>query len=120
MFHEHRSHTKHVLYYHELCLLLINCCYMVLHHKFHPALLEGFSPLMVRAAWYAFPVGGTGLGQLPYVLVSLLLPPLMAEYISRRTKKWQRAALWAAAWGMVALFLMVIGKYAYEAVGLPR
>lgn len=110
--------TKYVVYFHELCLLLINCVYMVLCHRTSWALFDGYTYDMIRAAWYAFPLGGTEIGRLPYVIISIGLPVLMPALIGRASKLWQRIALWSAVWLLCASFLMVMGKYAYEAIGL--
>ena len=114
------SHTKDILYYHQICLLLINCVYMVLYHRTGSTLFKGFYFDMIRAAWYAFPLGGASLGQLPYILVSLSLPVLIPSWIKKVPKTWQKIALTTALWLLLAAYLIVMGKYAVEAVGLPR
>lgn len=113
------SGTKYVVYFHELCLLLINCAYMVFYHRTGSPLFEGFYFDMIRAPWYGFPVGGSGLGQLPYIILSFVLPLGLAE-AAKRAKGWRKAAVWAAAWALVCVYLLVMGKYAVEAVGLPH
>lgn len=112
------SGTKAVLYFHELCLLLINCVYMVLWHRTDSALFQGFQPDMVRAAWYGFSLGGSPLGQLPYLVLSLVLPIGITRLLNRPPKFWKRILLWGALWIGLALFLTMMGKYAVEAVGL--
>ncbi|MBR5547968.1 MAG: acyltransferase [Clostridia bacterium] len=110
--------TKYIVYFHELCLLLINCLYMVLCHRTNMSLFDGFSYGMLRAAWYAFPLGGSNWGRIPYVVVSIALPVLLPAFISRMSKRWQRAALWLLAWLACAAYLLFMGRYAHEAVGL--
>lgn len=110
--------TRYVVYFHELCLLLINCVYMVLCHRTGFAMFDGFSYGMLRAAWYAFPLGGMEIGRLPYVVVSIGAPVLCPALIRRAPKRWQRIALWTLLWLGCAAFLLVMGKYAREAVGL--
>lgn len=110
--------TKYVVYFHELCLLLINCVYMVLCHRTGWALFEGYTYDMIRAAWYAFPLGNTNIGRLPYVIVSIGLPVLLPALIRLAPKRWQRIALWTIVWLGCAAFLLVMGKYATEAIGL--
>ena len=73
---------------------------------------------MIRAAWYAFPLGNTGIGRLPYVIISIALPVLLPFLIGKAPKRWQRIALWSLVWVGCAGFLLVMGKYATEAVGL--
>ena len=113
------SGTKYVVYFHELCLLLMNCFYMVLYHRTGSSLFDGFYFDMIRAPWYGFPLGGSGLGQLPYIILSFVLPLGLAE-VSKRAKGWHKVAIWAAAWILVCAYLLVMGQYAVEAVGLPR
>ena len=48
------SGTKYVVYFHELCLLLMNCFYMVLYHRTGSSLFDGFYFDMIRAPWYGF------------------------------------------------------------------
>lgn len=110
--------TRYVVYFHELCLLLINCVYMVFAHRTQGALFDGFNFNMLRAAWYAFALGGSDFGRLPYVVFSIAVPVLLPAVIRRAPRRWQRIALWAAAWFACACFLLVMGKYAHEAVGL--
>lgn len=110
--------TKYVVYFHELCLLLINCVYMVLCHRTGWTMFDGFSYGMLRAAWYAFPLGNTELGRLPYVIVSIGLPVLLPAFIRRAPRRWQQIALWTLAWLLCTAFLLIMGKYATEAVGL--
>jgi len=110
--------TKYIVYYHELCLLLINCVYMVLCHRTGWAMFDGFSYGMLRAAWYAFPLGNTWFGRLPYVIVSIGLPVLLPAFIRRAPRRWQRIVLWTLTWFLCAVFLLVMGKYATEAIGL--
>lgn len=110
--------TKYVVYFHELCLLLINCVYMVLCHRTGWSLFDGYAYGMIRAAWYAFPLGNTNVGRLPYVIISLGLPVLIPSLIRRAPKYWQRIVLWTILWLGCAAFLLVMGKYATEAIGL--
>lgn len=110
--------TKYVVYFHELCLLLINCVYMVLCHRTGWTIFEGYTYDMIRAAWYAFPLGNTNVGRLPYVIISIGLPVLLPAIIGRAPKRWQRIALWVIVWLGCAAFLLVMGKYATEAIGL--
>lgn len=110
--------TKYIVYFHELCLLLINCVYMVLSHRTDWRMFEGYTYDMIRAAWYAFPLGGTAIGRLPYVIISIGLPVLAPALIGRFPRRWQRIVLWSLAWIACAAFLLVMGKYGYEAVGL--
>lgn len=112
------ANGKAVVYFHQLCVLLVNCVYMVLTHRFHLAALAGFQHDVIRAGWYAFPLHESPLGQLPYVVVSLVAPIAISRGIGRAPKRWMRMALWFLAGVGVAVFLMVMGKYAVEAVGL--
>lgn len=110
--------TKDVVYFHELCLLLINCVYMVLRHRTGSALFEGFYYDMIRAPWYVFALGGSDWARLPYIVLSIALPVGCRWYVSRQPKRWARIALWCVLWLIIAAFIILMGKYAREAVGL--
>lgn len=110
--------TKYVVYLHELCLLLINCVWMVLCHRTGSPLFDGFYYDMIRAPWYVFALGGSNWARLPYIVLSVLLPVGSAQLAHRLPKRWMRIALWSALWLMAAAFILLLGKYAAEAVGL--
>ena len=110
--------NKYIVYFHELCLLVINCLYMVLWHRTDWSIFDRFSCDMIRTPWYAFALGGTKIGRLPYVLISVLAPVGIPLIIRRFPKRWQRAALWLLLWIGCAVFIKVMGKYAVEAIGL--
>lgn len=110
--------TKDVVYFHELCLLFINCVYMVLCHRTGSALFNGFYYDMIRAPWYVFALGGSNWARLPYIVLSIALPVGCRWYVSRQPKRWARIALWCVLWLITAAFIILMGKYASEAVGL--
>jgi len=110
--------TKDVVYFHELCLLFINCVYMVLCHRTGSALFNGFYYDMIRAPWYVFALGGNNWARLPYILLSIALPVGCTWYVRRQPKRWLRVCLWLILWLITAAFIILMGKYAREAVGL--
>ena len=110
--------TKYVVYFHELCLLLVNCVMMVLCHRTGSALFDGFYYDMIRAPWYVFAIGGSNWARLPYILASLILPVGSVWFVQRLPRRWMRICLWALLWLMLAAFFILMGKYATEAVGL--
>lgn len=112
------AHTKYVVYFHELCLLLLNCVYMVLCHRTGLRLFDGYTYDMIRAAWYAFPLGNSDWGRLPYVIVSIIFPVFLPFLIKKFSKRWQRIGLWIMIWLCCAIFLGMMGRYAHEAIGL--
>lgn len=110
--------TKYLVYFHELCLLLINCVYMVLCHRTQWPLFDGYTYDMIRAAWYAFPLGNSVWGRLPYVIGSIAFPVLLPFFIKKAPKRWQRISFWMLIWLCCAVFLGIMGRYAHEAIGL--
>jgi len=112
------GNTKYVVYFHELCLLLINCVWMVLCHRTGSSLFDGFYYDMIRAPWYVFALGGSNWARLPYIVLSIAMPVGCVLFIRRQPKRWMRIALWCLLWLLTAAFIIVMGKYAKEAVGL--
>ena len=91
---------------------------MLLCHRTGSALFNGFYYDMIRAPWYVFALGGSNWARLPYIVLSIALPVGCRWYVGRQPNRWARIALWCVLWLITAAFIILMGKYASEAVGL--
>lgn len=106
------GNTKAIVYFHQLCMLLVNCAFIIIQSRWNPALLQGFEGAQALGnAWYAFQLGGKPLGQLPYVLSGIILPIGFMRCIAKVHTRWMRGLLWCVIALAVGIFLLNMSYY---------
>ena len=105
------GNTRHIMYHHQLCFVLLNCAYAYVFNAFRPDFLNTFKPNVFHtSAWYTYPLSDMPFGTLPYILAGIFLPLITATLIARIPKRAPRYLAWGGVYLAVLILLSVMGR----------